>query len=121
MKTVILLLSFLLVTPHAWGQSLNPTERKSLEKEYVEGRDIFYAALQKKAVHAQLEEAYRKKLLDAPKKISGLYEHLINFYYFAEQKSPAENDSFDHIKILAGRLAKEFMSSLPSNTIRALL
>ena len=91
-KRAVLILAFWLITPHIWCQSLELTERESLEKAYVEGKDTFYATLQKKATHAQLENADRKKLLDARKIISGLYEHLMNFYYFTKPDEQGEEN-----------------------------
>ena len=68
--------------------------------------------------NAQLEEADRKKLFDAQKRIPGLFEHLMNFYYFTEQKEQAKDDSSDYIKTLSDRMAKEFVNSIPSIRLR---
>ena len=70
------------------------------------------------APHAQLEEADKIKLSDAQKRISGLYEHLMNFYYFTEQRNQSEVDTSGHVKVLADRLAKEFADSIPSRRLK---
>jgi hypothetical protein len=61
----------------------------------------------------KLEEADRIKLSDAQKRISGLYEHLMNFYYFTEQRNQTKDDTSGYVKVLADRLAKEFVDSIP--------
>ncbi len=113
-KRIVLILALLLIFFCIWCLPYDLTERESLEKAYAKGRDNFYAALKKMATNAQLEETDRKKILNAQKRISGLYEHLMNFYYFTKQGDRAKDDISGHIKALTDRLAEEFVNSIPS-------
>jgi len=113
-KRIVLILALLLIFFCIWCLPYDLTERESLEKAYAKGRDNFYAALKKMATNAQLEETDRKKILNAQKRISGLYEHLMNFYYFTKQGDRAKDDISGHIIALTDRLAEEFVNSIPS-------
>lgn len=117
-KRAVLILAFLFIFCCIWYYPHNLTEAESWKEAYAEGRDNFYAILKKKVPNAQLEEADRKKLFDAQKRIPGLFEHLMNFYYFTEQKEQAKDDSSDYIKTLSDRMAKEFVNSIPSIRLR---
>lgn len=117
-KRVILILVFLLIFACIWGYPFDRTEKESWKKAYAEGRENFYAALKKMSPHAQLEEADRIKLLDAQKRITGLYEHLMNFYYFTTLKNQTKVDTSGVFEILAGKMAKEFIDSIPTQRLR---
>jgi subtilisin family serine protease len=117
-KRVVLILLFLLIFFCIWDYPYNQTEAESWKEAYAGGRDNFYATLKKKVPHARLEEADRIKLFDAQKKIPGLYEHLMNFYYFTEHNNQAKDDTSGYIKTLGNRLAKEFVNSIPSIRLR---
>ncbi len=117
-KKIVLTLAFLLLFFLILGHPFNQTESESWERAYAQGRDNFYANLKKWAPHAQLEEADRIKISDARRKISGLYEHLMNFYYFKEQKNYPEDTTSVYVKNLTSRMAKEFMDSIPSTRLR---
>ena len=117
-KRAVLILAFLFIFCCIWYYPHNLTEAESWKEAYAEGRDNFYAILKKKVPNAQLEEADRKKLFDAQKRIPGLFEHLMNFYYFTEQKKQAKDDTSDYIKTLSDRMAKEFVNSIPSIRLR---
>lgn len=117
-KRAVLILAFLFIFCCIWYYPHNLKEAESWKEAYAEGRDNFYAILKKKVPDAQLEEADRKKLFDAQKRIPGLFEHLMNFYYFTEQKEQAKDDSSDYIKTLSDRMAKEFVNSIPSIRLR---
>lgn len=94
------------------------SEKESWEKGYRKGRENFYAVLKKRITHTYLEEADRTKLEDARKKISGLYEHLMNFYYHAEQRSPSKTGTTEKFDNLSIRMAEEFMDSIPKRRVR---
>jgi len=117
-KRAVLILAFLFIFCCIWYYPHNLKEAESWKEAYAEGRDNFYAILKKKVPNAQLEEADRKKLFDAQKRIPGLFEHLMNFYYFTEQKKQAKDDTSDYIKTLSDRMAKEFVNSIPSIRLR---
>jgi subtilisin family serine protease len=117
-KRVVLIPVFLLIFFCIWDYPSDRTEKESWEEAYAEGRENFYATLKKRTSITQLEETDRKKLLDAQKRIPGLYEHLMNFYYFIEQRTQTKDDTPGYFKVLADRLAKEFMDSIPSQRLR---
>jgi subtilisin family serine protease len=117
-KRAVLILAFLFIFCCIWYYPHNLTEAESWKEAYAEGRDNFYEILKKKVPNAQLEEADRKKLFDAQKRIPGLFEHLMNFYYFTEQRNQNKDDTSGYVKVLADRLAKEFMDSIPSQRLR---
>lgn len=116
-KKAVLIVAILFITPSLWCLSSEPTEKDSWEKAYAEGRNTFYAVLQKKAAQVQLEKQDRQKILDARKKISGLYEHLMNFYYFARPNDGGKEDIFRHTQELSTMMAGEFMDSIPSRRV----
>ena len=117
-KRAGLILVFLLVLFCTWKFPFDWTDTDSWKRAYAEGRDVFYTNLKNKAPHTQLEEADRIKLLGAQKRISSLYEHLMNFYYFAEPKNRTDNVTSGYVKALSDRMAKEFMDSIPSQRLQ---
>ncbi len=117
-KKIVLALALLFLFFLISGHPLDQAEAESWEKAYARGRDNFYANLKKWAPHAQLEEADRIKISDAQKKISGLYEHLMNFYYFTEQSNYPVETTSAYVKNLTDRMAKEFMDSIPSTRLK---
>ncbi|UCE39870.1 MAG: S8 family serine peptidase [Candidatus Aminicenantes bacterium] len=117
-KKIVLFPALVLMFFCGWSHSLDQTKKESWERAYAEGRDIFYATLKKQVPQAQLEEADRKKLADAQKRISGLYEHLMNFYYLTDLKNQTKADTSSFTKILAERMSNEFMDSIHSIRLR---
>ena len=89
-------------------------EGKSWEKAYTEGRDHFYASLKNRNFSVKLEEKDRKSIRNARKRISGLYEHLMNFYFFAEPRQSEDLDIREHVPKLSAEMAREFMDSVPA-------
>lgn len=66
------------------------------------------------ASQAVLEEKDRKSIVNAHKRLAGLYEHLMNFYFFAEPKKIAEGGLSRRILKLSTDMAFEFMNSIPT-------
>ena len=89
-------------------------QSESWENAYEKGKDYFYESLVRMASLAELEDKDRKLIMEARKRISGLYEHLMNFYFFAEPEEIAKNDVSRHIQTLSAEMAKEFMDSIPA-------
>jgi hypothetical protein len=117
-KRVVFPLVFLLIYCCAWDYSFQQAQNESWEKAYAKGRDNFYDTLKEMASQIQLENADRIKLSDAQNKISGLYEHLMNFYYFTTPKNRDQDVSPGHVRILAKKMAKEFVDSLPTQRLK---
>lgn len=89
-------------------------DNNSLETAYAEGRDLFYASLEELDLSVNLEEKDRGSIRNARKKIPGLFEHLMNFYFFAEPKQAGDVDICEHIPMLSAEMAREFMDSIPA-------
>ena len=113
MKRVVIFLAVLKILSPISCLAYVLQETTSLEKAYAEGKKIFYEALQEKAAHPQLEEEDRRKIADAQKRISGLYEHLMNFYFFKEAGNPMDDDITIDLGNLSASMAEEFLDSIP--------
>lgn len=113
-----ILISQLLLS-HAWPQQYNRIDRKTFDIVYNEGRSLFYKILKQKAANSQLNTKDLKILTSAEKKIPGLYEHLMNFYYFLEKKKKTEKDKFcSGFLELSRNMAKEFIESIPKESLK---
>lgn len=112
-KIFILLLAHLSIALPVWAATQNPTDKESFERAYTEGRALFYRTLKQKALLAQLEEEDRETLVGAEKKISGLYEHLINFYYYVEWEELDKNNFHNSYLSVVTKMADEFVTSIP--------
>jgi major intracellular serine protease len=117
-KRVISLLVFLLIYGCVWDYPFQQAQNESWERAYAEGRDNFYDSLKEMASYMELEHADRTRLSDAQKKTPGLYEHLMNFYYFTTPRDQGKTDASGHVSILAEKMAKEFMGSLPAQRLK---
>jgi major intracellular serine protease len=112
-KNIVFILLLLLMFFSIWGLPSDRKEMESFEKAYAEGKENFYATLNKMATHILLEEADRKKIRSAQKRIPNLYEHLMNYYYFVELKTQGEDPTSRSFQTLSVRMAEEFMESIP--------
>jgi subtilisin family serine protease len=117
-KRVVFLLVFLMIYCCAWDYPFQQEQNESWERAYAEGRNNFYDSLKEMALDIDLEPEDRTKLSDAQKKIPSLYEHLMNFYYFTTPKNQDKMDAPAHVNILAEKMAKEFMDSLPARRLK---
>jgi hypothetical protein len=112
-KRVVYFLVILKILSPALCHPSSLLESALSEKAFAEGKRIFYATLQMKTIHVQLEEEDRKKITHAEKSISGLYEHLMNFYFFKETRNLTDDDITCDIRDLSSSMAEEFMDSIP--------
>jgi hypothetical protein len=112
-KRVVFFLVILKILSPTLGHPSGLPEKASSEKAHMEGKKSFYSTLQQKAAHVQLEEEDRKKITDAEKSISGLYEHLMNFYFFKETSKSADDDITCDIRDLSASMAQELLDSIP--------
>jgi len=112
-KTVILLLTCLSLASTIWPATQSLTDKESFERAYAEGKALFYRTLRQKVSQAQLEEEDRKILIEAEKKIPGLYEHLINFYYYVAWEEWNKNNFHGSFLSVVAKMAEEFVASIP--------
>ena len=85
----------------------------SFDAAYNAGKLYFYEILKQRASEVPLKMKEQRMLLDPQKKIPGLYEHLMNFYYFhnglgSEQKV----DYRTHLLNFSRNMAEEFILSI---------
>jgi len=108
---IVLLLTFLL--PDLWAQPKQTLNRKQLEHIYAHGKAAFYATLDAQTVSLPLDEKDRIFLQNERYKKTGLFEHLMNFYYYLQDIEIEDEKSLqsDFIQISYG-MAEEFIESL---------
>ncbi len=88
-------------------------DKKTFKQVYKEGKEVFYRFLAERSRNAPLNEDDMDLLTHAEKKIPGLYEHLMNFYYWLNEWGMEDEDRFSSIfKGVAGRMAVELIQSI---------
>jgi len=103
---------FVLIT-RLLGQQDISIEKKTFEEAYDQGKAAFYKILKVKATTLPLEESDQHLLLNAEKKIPGLYEHLMNFYFFHEQgEGPNETFLNSYFLMLSAAMAEELVRTI---------
>ena len=110
--TLAFVLSFSFST--AFG-SLQQTKipREQFDALYIEGKHLFYEILRREAQKMQLVDKEREMLSKAQKKIPGLYEHLMNFYYFHKKPDRKKGVNFrSHLLNFSKNMAEEFIQSI---------
>ncbi len=89
-------------------------DKETFKQVYKEGKEVFYRFLAERSQSAPLNEDDMDLLTHAEKKIPGLYEHLMNFYYWLNEWGMEDEDRFSSIfKGAAGRMAVELIQSIP--------
>lgn len=113
-----ILIHFLFLS-HLWPQSSPQIDRKTFEIAYTKGKTLFYETLKQKAINSQLYSKDQKMLIAAEKKIPGLYEHLMNFYYFLEKKDKTDKENFcSGFLVISRNMAEEFIESIPKRGLK---
>jgi len=111
---IILSLSF---SPTLHSQSSSEIQREQFDTLYIEGKYLFYEILRREAPKMQLVEKEKKILLKAQKKLPGLYEHLMNFYYFHKRPEEKKGVNFrSHFLNFSRNMAEEFLQSITEFT-----
>lgn len=109
---LVLILSFSFSTAHGLQQQAKiPRER--FDALYIEGKHLFYKILRREAQKMQLVDKERETLSKAQKKIPGLYEHLMNFYFFHKKPDGKKGVNFrSHLLNFSRNMAEEFIQSI---------
>ncbi len=114
MKTAAILLAVpSLFFPPLMGQPSYPPKRLSCEKAYEAGKNAFYMVLEERADLVRLEEEDGKRIKNAQRRIPGLYELLLNFYFFKENGNPETCAVAPDLEELTASMAGEFLDSIP--------
>lgn len=96
---------------HSLPQS--ETQREEFDTLYIEAKYLFYEILRREAQNMQLVDKDREALAKANKKIPGLYEHLMNFYYFHKRPDEKKGVNFQsHLLNFTRNMAEEFIQSI---------
>lgn len=85
----------------------------SFDAAYKAGKFYFYEILKQRASEVPLKMKEQRMLLDPQEKMPGLYEHLMNFYYFhngLEQEKKIDYRS--HLLNFSRNMAEEFILSI---------
>lgn len=110
--TLVFVLSFSFSTAHS-SQPQAKIPRERFDTLYSEGKRLFYEILRREAQKMQLVDKERETLLKAKKKIPGLYEHLMNFYYFHMKPDTKKGVNFrSHLLNFSRNMAEEFIQSI---------
>ena len=108
----LLILSILTVSLYS------SVDKETFKQVYKEGKEVFYRFLAERSQSAPLNEDDMDLLTHAEKKIPGLYEHLMNFYYWLNEWGMEDEDRFSSIfKGAAGRMAVELIQSIPVKSL----
>ncbi len=87
--------------------------RERFDTLYTKGKKLFYDILRRGAQNMQLVDKEKDLLLKAQKKIPGLYEHLMNFYYFHKRPKQEKGVNFQsHLLNFSRDMAEEFIESI---------
>ena len=115
---LILILSLFLIEVIP-AQDLNTDKTPNFDDIYAEGRAVFYQILQAESQLITLEREDRETLSQAVKKLNGLFEHLMSFYYLVAQIEEREaGDVPARFSEIASSMAEEFMESIPRQCSR---
>ena len=110
---------FLSFSPAHGTQSHIQGSHEQFDTLYVKGKNLFYEILRREAQNMQLVNKEKELLLKAQKKTPGLYEHLMNFYYFHKRPKQEKGVNFQsHLLNFSRNMAEEFIESIiefPSN------
>ncbi len=114
--TLVLVLS-LSFSSTPLSQFSTEIQHKQFDILYSEGKYLFYEILRREAPKMQLVKKEKKILSKAQKKIPGLYEHLMNFYYFHKRPEETKGVNFQsHFLNFSKNMAEEFLQSLKEFT-----
>ena len=101
------------------AQDLNTYKAPNFDDIYEEGKAVFYQILQAQSPLIPLEREDRKTLSQAAKKLTGLFEHLMSFYYLVAQIEEREaGDLPARFSEIASSMAEEFVESIPRQRSR---
>lgn len=103
------LLFILFMTSALISQPKNLPDKRTFDTVYNEGKILFYETLKQNADRAMVLDKDRELLLEAEVRIPGLYEHLMNFYYFSERIE--EGNFHSSFPDFPRRMAEEFIMS----------
>ncbi len=108
---VLLLILFL---PKAWAEPNLSLEKRQLESIYLDGKSAFFTFLEDKIHYMPLNKKDKTFLLNEKYKKKGLYEHLMNFYFFLHDIDDKNEETyrFDFLRI-SEFMAEEFLQSIP--------
>ena len=107
------LLFSILLAPNLISPQKRQIDADIFNSLYIEGKFLFYKILRQNAKGAQIKDKDRKILLEAQSKLPGLYEHLMNFYYFHEVKIEEKDINFpSHFSNISKNMAEEFIQSI---------
>ena len=113
-KFSIFVLFFTIFLPGLWAQEDQTLNRKQLGHIYAQGKAAFYSTLDKNIALVPLNEEDRTFLDNERYKKKGIFEHLMNFYYYLQDIRIADENTFlsDFIQI-SSTMAEEFVQSIP--------
>jgi hypothetical protein len=114
---VLALLVCLCFPPGLYSQKKAEVHQRRFETLYLEGKYLFYEILKSEAKQMQILDKDRQMLLKAQKKIPGLYEHLMNFYYCHTRPDEKRGVNFrSHLLNFTKNMAEEFIQSITEFT-----
>lgn len=114
---VLALLLCLCLPPGLYSQEKAEKDQKQFNALYLEAKYLFYEILKREAEHMQISDKDRKMLAKAQKKIPGLYEHLMNFYFYHTRPDGKKGVNFlSHLLNFTKNMAEEFIQSITEFT-----
>lgn len=112
MVLVLLPLSSVFLTQNLYSLQKNQTDTEIFDRYYLQGKHLFYRILEKEALHLELTPQEKQSLSDAENRYTGLYEHLMNFYYFYYIMAGQAERIPEALLDLSQQMAVEFIQSL---------
>ncbi len=104
--------SSVILTQNLYSQQNKQTDTDLFDRYYLEGKHLFCRILEKEAPHLELTPQEKHSLSDAENTYPGLYEHLMNFYYFYNIMTGEAERNPEALLNLSQQMAVEFVQSL---------
>ncbi len=110
---ILVFVLFFSFSPAHGAQDHIKIPRERFDTLYVKGKNLFYEILRRGAQNMQLVNKEKEMLLNAQKKIPGLYEHLMNFYYLHKKPKQEKGVNFQsNLLNFSRNMAEEFIESI---------
>jgi subtilisin family serine protease len=109
--SIVLFLTLFL--PMAWAEPNLSLGKKHMESIYLDGKSAFFTFLENKIPSIPFNKKDKTFLLNEKFKKKGLYEHLMNFYFFLHDINDKNEETYrsDFLRI-SEFMAEEFLQSI---------
>jgi subtilisin family serine protease len=96
---------------------MQDADKELFSSAFSQGKSDFYTYLAQLAQELEGRPEDRQKLRRPEQEIPGLYQHLMNFYFFLHPFDAESPDNWgSHFRMISRRMAKEFIFSIPETS-----